>query len=380
MEKTKQYITLTKKYQTIAKIIKQEYARFGFTDDLKFMINDMELTLIDEPKTIDKILEHEKLHLLFKKRTENILLHIFNNNKDNFLYFQTPFDEFIIIDKDISFNQYNNILLFAFLFLLTMILLIAYSVYKRLSPLNELTSKIKDIEKKDLKLDFLKKDAKDEVSILAKTLLDKSENLNKIKTARDVFIRNIMHELKTPITKGRFLTQLPDTKENKNKLTKVFYQLESLINEFAIIEEVIAKKENILKKDIFFDDILDNALDILMLEDDKKVKVNSNVVKINVNFKLFTIVVKNLIDNALKYSKEHRVKIQIENQSLTFSNKGKKLEYDLEKYYEPFFADSTNQKESFGLGLYIIKSILDVHNFTLSYSYENEENKFKINF
>ena len=381
MEKTKQFTVMKKKYQTIGKIVNQEYSRFGFTNDLKYMINDMQLILIENPKYIETILDKADLKLVLQKRSQNILLHIFHDESDNFLYFQTPFEEFIIIDENVTFSKLNKITLFVFLFLLSMILLIAYSVYKKLAPLNELTSKIDTIGNKNLKLDFLQKDAKDEVSLLAKNLLEKSENLIKLKTARDVFIRNIMHELKTPITKGRFLTQLPDSEENKTKLTKVFHQLESLISEFAIIEEVIAKKENIDKKDIFFDDIIENALDILMIEnEDEKVDINKNNIKLHVNFKLFTIVVKNLIDNAIKHSKDNRVKIKIEDNCISFYNIGKPLEYDLEKYYEPFFGNDTQKKESFGLGLYIVKNILDVHQFTLEYSYENNENSFKIVF
>ena len=380
IEQTKQFSLLKKKYLTISKIINQEYIRFGFTNDLKYMINDMDLILIENYSDIDFILKSENLQLIHKTRSENILLYIFHNNDDNILHFQTPFEDFIIIDNNVKLNNFNQVTLFIFLSLLIIILIIAYSLYKKLAPLNELTSKINDIGKNNLTLDFLQDNAKDEVSLLAKSLLEKSENLNQLKTARDVFIRNIMHELKTPITKGRFLTQLPESKENKEKLTNVFYQLESLISEFAVIEEVIAKRENIIKKEIFFDDILENALDLLMIENENQINVNKNTLKINVNFKLFTIVVKNMIDNALKYSNENKVTILVENDAIIFSNIGEKLEYDLEKYYEPFFSEHTNKKESFGLGLYIIKSILDVHNFKLDYSYENNENKFKIVF
>ena len=152
VESRNQFLVLKKKYKTITKIINQEYARFGFTNDLKDMINDMDLTLIDKPKDIGSILENENLKLIIQKRTDNILLHIFYNGHDNFLHFQTPFEEFIIIDEDITLHTNNQIIIFVFLFLLIMVLLIAYSVYKKLSPLNELTSKINDIGKKDLKL------------------------------------------------------------------------------------------------------------------------------------------------------------------------------------------------------------------------------------
>ena len=379
-EQTKQFSLLKNKYITISKIINQEYVRFGFTNDLKYMIKDMDLTLVENYSDIDYILKIENIQFIHKQRSENILLHIFHYNNDNFLHFQTPFEDFIIIDKNVKLNTFNPVTLFIFLTLLIIILIIAYSLYKKLSPLNELTSKIDNIGDKNLKLEFLENNAKDEVSLLAKSLIDKSDNINKMKTARDVFIRNIMHELKTPITKGRFLAELPESKENKEKLNIVFYQLESLISEFAVIEEVIAKKEDIERQEIFIDDILDNALDKLMIDDYSQVSINNNNLKINVNFKLFTVVVKNLIDNALKYSTNNKVSILISDNTITFSNQGTKLKYDLEKYYEPFFSEHTHQKESFGLGLYIIKSILDVHGLKLHYSYENKENRFKIIF
>ena len=372
---------LKRKYMTIEQIVNQEYSRFGFTNDLKTLIEDMNLHLISNNRKIRNILMNHQLELIIKKRSENILLYIFKSGEDNILHFQTPFEEFIIIDKDIEFYAYNKIIISIFLSLLLAILFIAYSVYKKLSPLNELKSKIDNIGDTNLTLNFLKKDAKDEVSLLAQALLEKSQSINQLKTSRDVFIRNIMHELKTPITKGRFLTELPDTEINKEKLQKVFYQLESLISEFAIIEEVISKKENIVKKDIFFDDILDNVLDILMIEDENIITTNKNNIKLHVNFKLFTIVIKNLIDNAIKYSNDNKVNINIEQNSISVSNKGESLKHDIEKYYEPFFNNNqhkANKQNSFGLGLYIIKNILDVHSFKLTYLYQDGINIFTI--
>lgn len=85
-----------------------------------------------------------------------------------------------------------------------------------------------------------------------------------------------MHELKTPITKGKFLTQLEQNEENNEKLKSVFDRLESLINEFATIEELISSTKNIEKKVYFLDDIIDNAKDILMIEDEKVIQNYEN--------------------------------------------------------------------------------------------------------
>jgi len=378
IEQKNDFNNLKRKYATISQIVDQEYSRFGFTNDLKMILDEMNLVLISQEKSIYKILKNKKIDFIFKRRMENILLYVFQNQKNTILHFQTPFEEFIIIDKNTHIEKYNNTLLFIFLFLLISIVFVAFTIYKKLSPLYELQSKIDHIGDTDMKLDFLKKDAKDEVSLLAIALLEKSKSLNQLTKARDVFIRNIMHELKTPITKGRFLLELENSQNNKEKLQKVFYQLESLISEFAVIEEVIAKKENIEKKDIFFDDILENALDILMIEDESSIQTTHTQLKLHVNFKLFSIVVKNLIDNALKYSNDKKVNITIKNNTISFENKGDRLQYDLEKYYEPFFSNSSNNTESFGLGLYIIKSILDVHNFNLIYKHHNNINTFTI--
>jgi len=49
----------------------------------------------------------------------------------------------------------------------------------------------------------------------------------------------------------------------------------------------------------------------------------------------------------------------------------------LEKYIEPFLQGEKRQS-GFGLGLYIVKKILDLHRYKLKYEYKNNENIFVI--
>ncbi len=65
-----------------------------------------------------------------------------------------------------------------------------------------------------------------------------------------------------------------------------------------------------------------------------------------------------------------KVVIKNEGEDIIFENSGKPLEYDLEKYYEPFFANEEKRKNSFGLGLYIISNILKANDYTLEYEYK----------
>jgi len=55
-------------------------------------------------------------------------------------------------------------------------------------------------------------------------------------------------------------------------------------------------------------------------------------------------------------------------------NKGEKLGEPLENYFKPFHTS----KKGLGLGLYIVKSILDIHNMHLDYLYTNGDNWFRI--
>ena len=52
------------------------------------------------------------------------------------------------------------------------------------------------------------------------------------------------------------------------------------------------------------------------------------------------------------------------------------MKYDLEKYYEPFFANEEKSKNSFGLGLYIIYNILKANKYSLTYKYKDGKNIF----
>ncbi len=159
------------------------------------------------------------------------------------------------------------------------------------------------------------------------------------------------------------------------KLKEVFNRLESLINEFASIEELISSSKNIEKKNYFLDDIIDNAKDILMIEDEHVISKYENK-KLEVNFKLFSIAVKNLIDNAIKYSPNKEVIIKTEDENIIFENLGLELEAPFEKYFEPFFSNEDKSKDSFGLGLYIVHNILKANGYILEYEYKNETNRF----
>ena len=95
---------------------------------------------------------------------------------------------------------------------------------------------------------------------------------------------------------------------------------------------------------------------------------------INVDFELFTLVIKNLLDNAIKYSADKHVIVIINEDRIEIINNGVELKEPLENYFKPFHTS----KSGLGLGIYIVKSILDIHHRELEYRYEDGKNIFAV--
>ena len=359
------------RYKPIIKMVSGK--KFYFDKEFHKNLLDMNYELFESNDEINFFLNSDKKTILARTNKHNESFKIFEIDGKIYLFFEKLDTQILIKDLE-SKNLTNSFYtIFVFVSLLIVITILYINTLKKLLPLKELKDKVINFGDEKFDFELLNSSSKDEVTLLANEFKKSAQKLKNIKESRNIFIRNIMHELKTPITKGKFLLQLEKNDENIEKLKMVFNRLESLINEFATIEELISQNRVLEKKSYFLEDLLDNAKDILMI-DDNCVKNSYENIKLNVNFKLFSIAIKNLIDNAIKYSNDKKVEVLTQNEDILFVNSGKKLEGDFEKYLEPFYSKSSN--ESFGLGLYIVFNILKANGYNLLYKYEDGKNIF----
>ncbi len=123
-------------------------------------------------------------------------------------------------------------------------------------------------------------------------------------------------------------------------------------------------------------DLLEASIDMLMIENPKHLittEIKQDYI-LDVDFELFTLIIKNLLDNGIKYSIDKHITVVIDENKLEVINRGEALQEPLENYFKPFHTS----KKGLGLGLYIVKSILDIHQMKLDYQHKGSKNIFTV--
>ena len=291
------------------------------------------------------------------------------------IYFllKTKSGTILIQDESLKPYTYGSVL-YTYMTVISIIIISFIVVLQKLRPLIRLRRKIVLFGDGNMNISF-KTSSEDEIGSVANELESARVKINTLLESRTLFLRNLMHELKTPIAKGTIVTQMLESQKQKDRFISIFGRLESLVTEFALIEEVTSINDRTDFKEYRLVDIIDGAIDMAMVERERvTVNIHANV-KLVVNYRLYTTAVKNMIDNAIKYSPDAHVRILIRNDELSFESNGKCIANPLQYYIEPFTKDNPS-KNSFGLGLYLVDSILKAHGKVLAHEYDNGVNRF----
>ncbi len=265
------------------------------------------------------------------------------------------------------------IVLFGILSLLVMMYIL---LRRSLLPLKKLQSDIVRYGEGELK-EYVYLDKKDEVSLASNAFYHSAQKVGKLKSSRDLFIRNLFHELNTPVTKGKILTEIVDEPKTKEMLDSIFTRLSSLLKELAQVEKLTSESYSIHKKPIRIQELIDEASDLLYLENEVKTNVSNEMIE--ADFSMMRIVFKNLIDNALKYGTN--LEVMVKEKSIHFISDGEPLSEGLDHYTEAFSKGrELERQQGFGLGLYIVNEILSTHKMEFSYAYRSGQNIFIIRY
>ena len=248
---------------------------------------------------------------------------------------------------------------------------------RKLLPLYRLKNAIQSFNDGDTALDA-PVEGRDEISAITREFNHVLEKIASMREARSLFLRNILHELKTPIMKGSLTTDCFEPGAGRERLKRVFDRMSYLLDEFAKMERFSSGEWQLNVQEYRFVDLLDHACDILLCDRESLIiKEEASRMIVKVDFELFAIALKNLLDNAIKYG-EGKPSLIILERTIDICNIGNPLPESKQDFSKPFNRTFENSSAGLGLGLYLTHSILQQHGFNLDYSHAGGLNCFRI--
>jgi two-component system OmpR family sensor kinase len=297
--------------------------------------------------------------------------------KDHYYIYVERFD-YNLMMKDNSPEGYLSELLMTIMTVLVIILLIMYiAVLKKLYPLKKLHKQIEQFASGnlDVKIDY---EGGDEIGKIAKSFDKAIRHIKHLISSKNLFMRNIMHELKTPITKGRIIIETIDDEMAKKVLKNAFERMNELISDLAEVERITMYNFAPEFHKTKLSEVMERTIKVLMA-DPSKYEIDIQDRELYTDIKLLALVLKNLMDNGIKYSPDKFVKVKSVGNKIEVRSKGEPLKEKLSYYTEPF-SQEEKRSQGFGLGLYIVANVLEKLNYGFRYRYDKEkgENVFEV--
>jgi len=339
---------------------------------LNEQLKSIEFSFVDEGQKENILRQGRQTDSFGKMGPMKIALYEFDGKK----YIVAAHPKGIDIFEDNKSAPVVPMLLLAALVAILAVLTLFYrSILTGLAPLTELKTRVESYAASG-ELPPRDRPFCEEIETLSKAFDDTATHLSNISKARSLFLRNIAHELKTPLSKGRFLAEMIEKEELKERFRTLFVHFDTLINELLQVERLTAAGIPLDKKEYSLQDCIDEAIESGFL-DEESVVVADNNKRVCVDFRLFVLALKNLLTNGVKYSDDGKATIEVENGVLKISNQGAPLPQPIELLEQPF-VKGNESTEGLGLGLYIIRQILDAHGAKLEYRYNDGIHSFII--
>ncbi|MEL1248405.1 sensor histidine kinase [Flavobacterium helocola] len=297
----------------------------------------------------------------------------------------------------------KNILLITFPLILILLFLIArFFAGRSIKPVRTIIETSSQITKDNLQTRIPLPQNKDELYVLSENI---NNLLNRIESAIDrekQFTSDASHELRTPLAviKGTMEVLIRKPRNQQEYEEKIQFcisevdRLNHMVDQLLLLARFENQKQNVKQETIYLNAlVLDNLTRFSEKSENKKLKIKTQFSEdyylISDNY-LVSIIISNLISNAIKYSNpngEIAIELGKTNDVVTFSitDYGVGIaKNDLDKIFNSFYrSDVSNHPEikGTGLGLSIVKRLCDLLKLEIAVESKlNQGTKFVLNF
>jgi two-component system, OmpR family, sensor histidine kinase ArlS len=313
--------------------------------------------------------------------------HNFENRKYN--VYVTAFDE----TRNENLQELRRILLWSILFSICLSVFLSYIFSeKAIQPISQIIKSLKSITSLRMRNRLDEGDRKDEIDQLAITINEILANLEISFRSQEEFVSNASHELRTPLTV--MIIEIDYLLSHKRNEEEYVNHLKGLVNDLMSLNTLLNSllelaqtntDHNIQFSEIRIDETVFNAIhQVKTRYPDRKIlpKIqypeNENELLVRGNDGLLLILFKNLLENACKFSTDEIIVeflITDSHLKIIVMDRGVGIpENELDSIYLPFKrASNVKFKSGFGIGLSLVKTIVELHDVELEVvSTENE--------
>ncbi len=273
--------------------------------------------------------------------------------------------------------EINN-MIFAIILSCMFIVGLYFFISRYLQPVQLMKSRIEALEAGDLKskIDIL---GEDELADLSHSMNKLISDINHLLENKHQLLLEVSHELRSPLARMQLLIAMIPDHKNIEKLKSEIECLEGMISNLLLSDRLSLPYSKMEIEKYTTREIISKTMKMFSLNL-QRIKIKNHIPneQIYVDETKFTLALRNLLDNAIKYSsddkevnliviKKDNIEFQVKDSGIGISKE------NIQRLTEPFYqADQTISTKGFGLGLTICKKIIEFHKGKLTIDSEKE--------
>ncbi len=301
---------------------------------------------------------------------------------------KNPYEyHFVINHKRFTENKIQ----FLSMLILSVIIVIAFSYFLvrwLFRPIRWLSTGVAEVSKGNFKVKVpIRKH--DEIGELAEAFNQMATQIDSMMKNKEQLLLDVSHELRSPLTRMKLAMEFIDNLEVKESIQEDVREMEAMISE--LLESArFSNNNNQLKKTTFLlNDMISEIIGCYENSNPGVIFVKLQAVPVYADYDRLKIVLRNLLDNAIKYSKHQSrpVEIAVSNQQkniiITIKDYGEGIpEADLTRVFDPFYRldkSRNTQTGGYGLGLSLCHKIIIAHGGEINAESEmDKQTQFRI--
>lgn len=218
-------------------------------------------------------------------------------------------------------------------------------------------------------------DSKDELGMLANSINEMADDIQRMMDAKRQLLLAISHELRSPITRAKVSVAMLEDEQQKQEIDRDLQEVENLVEEILETERLSSRHSGLNKERVSIESLLRDVMNSYFANSGIEPELLADGVEGELDAARIKLLMKNLIANSLQHTPEGRpkpeVSVRCQGRAVVFTVKdyGNGIEEKhLPHLTEPFYrVDPSRRRETggYGLGLYLCKVIAEAHGGSL---------------